>query len=109
MTEKEVYKILKTINLPLAYDHFEEGKAPKLPYLVYRYPHTNNFAADGRVHARVNALDIELYTESKDLTTERKIETVLDECGIFYEKTEIFITSEKMYQILYETEVLIDG
>jgi hypothetical protein len=109
MTEKEVYKMLKTINLPLAYDHFEESKAPKLPYLVYRYPHTNNFAADGKVHTKVNALDIELYTESKDLATERKIEAVLDECGIFYEKTETFITSEKMYQILYETEVLIDG
>ena len=109
MTEKEVYKMLKTINLPLAYDHFEERKAPKPPYLVYRYPHTNNFAADGGVHTIVNALDIELYTESKDLTTERKIETVLNECGIFYEKTETFITSEKMYQITYETEVLING
>ena len=109
MTEKEVYKMLKMVNLPLAYDHFEEGKAPKPPYLVYRYPHTNNFAADGGVHTIVNALDIELYTESKDLTTERKIETVLNECGIFYEKTETFITSEKMYQITYETEVLING
>ena len=109
MTEKEVYKMLKTINLPLAYDHFEESKAPKLPYLVYKYPHTNNFAADGKVHTRINALDIELYAESKDLTAERKIETVLDECGIFYEKTETFITSEKMYQITYETEVLING
>lgn len=109
MTEKELYKILKSVNLPLAYDHFEEGKAPKLPYLVYRYPYTHNHAADGRTYAKINALDVELYTESKDLITERKIEAVLDEYGIFYEKTETFIASEKMYQIIYQTEVLING
>jgi len=108
MTEKEIYKTLKDVKLPVAYDHFEEGKAPELPYMVYRYPHTNNFAADGKVQARINALDIELYTDFKDLAAEKRIEAVLDRLGVFYEKTETFITSENMYQILYETEVLIN-
>ena len=109
MTEKEVYKILKSIGLPLVYDHFEEGKAPKLPYIAYRYPYTDNSAADGITYAKINALDIELYTESKDLVTEKKIEAVFNEHGIFYEKTETFITSEKMFQIVYQMEVLING
>ena len=49
-----------------------------------------------------------LYTECKDPKAERQVEAVLKEYGFFYEKNETYIESEKMYEVLYETEVLID-
>lgn len=108
MTEKEVYQMVKSVGLPAAYHHFEEGKSPDPPFLVYFYPGTNNFSADGTVYQGVNQLDIELYTDIKDLEAEKSVEAVLKKHGFFYEKTETYLESEKMYEVLFETEVLIN-
>ncbi|QNM06570.1 hypothetical protein [Qiania dongpingensis] len=105
MMEKEVYQMVKEAGYPVAYDHFEEGQSPDPPFIVYRYPETHDFAADGVVYHRINKLDIELYTDKKDLEAEKKVETVLKQHGIFYEKTESYLASEKMYEVLYEMEV----
>lgn len=108
MTEKEVFQVVKSVGFPAAYHHFEEGQEPDKPYLVYLYPGTNNFAADGTVYQDINQLDIELYTDKKDLEAEKRVEAVLKEHGFFYEKTETYLESEKMYEVLYEMEVLIN-
>lgn len=109
MTEKEVYEMVKSVGLPAAYHHFEEGQSPEPPFLVYLYPGTDNFSADGTVYQGVNQLDIELYTDKKDLESEKGVEAVLREHGFFYEKNETYIESEKMYEVIYEMEVLING
>lgn len=108
MTEKEVCQMVKSTGFPTAYHHFEEGQEPEKPYVVYLYPGTNNFAADGIVYQAINELDIELYTEKKDIEAEKKVEAVLKEHGFFYEKTETYLTSEKMFEVLYEMEALIN-
>ena len=74
-----------------------------------RLPNSNNFAADGTVYKAGTALDIELYTEKKDLATEKRLEDVLNNKIGFYNKMEMLVISEKMYQIIYSMEVLIDG
>lgn len=108
MTGREVFQIVKAVGFPAAYHHFEEGQEPDKPYLVYLYPGTNNFSADGIVYQGVNRLDIELYTDKKDLEAERRVEAVLNKHGFFYEKTEMYLESEKMFEVLYEMEVLIN-
>ena len=50
-------------------------------------------------------MNIELYTDSKDLAVEQKLEAVLDIQGIFYDKTEVWIESEKLYEVLYSFEL----
>lgn len=105
MTHVEVIKMVKEIKLPNAYHHFVEGEAPNPPYIVYLYPSANNFAADGVVYHSGNNLDIELYTDKKDIKLEQKVEAVLNKYGIFYAKSEIWIESEKLYEVLYEMEV----
>ena len=65
----------------------------------------DNFAADGRVYFRINEVRIELYSDSKDVGLESKVEAVLDSHGIFYNKSEVWIQSEKLYEILYSFEV----
>jgi len=44
-------------------------------------------------------------TESSE-DMERRLETVLDRHGVFYEKTEVWIDTERLYEALYSTEVL---
>ena len=54
---------------------------------------------------KINQLDIELYTDLKNPDLEETIEAVLLKYGIFYGKSETWIESEKLYEVLYETEV----
>lgn len=102
---EEVIKILKEIGIPFAYDHFAEGESPSPPFICYLTPGTDNFAADGIAYLKVNEINIELYTDFKDLSVERKVESVLDKSGIYYEKLETWIDSEKLYEVLYSFEM----
>lgn len=105
MTIENLVEMLQEMEIPFAYDHFAEGESPKPPFICYLLPGSNNFAADGKVYFRINQVRIELYTDSKDLSVERKVEMVLDESGIFYNKSEVWIQSEKLYEVLYSFEV----
>lgn len=98
-------EIIKDIGLPNAYHHFAEGESPEPPFLIYILPASDNFSADGRVYFKVNEVHIEIYTDYKSPNIEKKVEAVLDEHGIFYNKTEVYIESEKLYEVLYIFEM----
>lgn len=105
MTAENVTKMLEEMKLPFAYHHFAEGESPDPPFLVYLYPGADNFAADGVTYFKVNKLHIELYTDYKDVDLEEKVEAVLIGHGLFYDKSEVWISSEKLYEVLYQMEV----
>ena len=102
---EELLKIIKEMDIPFAYDHFAEGESPDPPFICYLLPGTDNFAADGRVYLKVNEVNIELYTDTKNLTVEQQVEAVLDKYGIFYERSEVWISSEKLYEVMYTFEM----
>lgn len=105
MSHEEVLEMLGEMGLPFAYDHFAEGESPDPPFLVFLYPKALNFSADGIAYFKINQLDIELYTDLKQPELEETIEAVLLKYGIFYGKSEVWIESEKLYEVLYEMEV----
>ena len=100
----EIASMLAGLGIPLAYHHFAEGESPPPPFLLYLSPGSDNFSADGRVYWKVAQLDVELYTDLKDPELEARLEMVLDTAGLFYNKTESYIDSEKLYEVLYEME-----
>lgn len=97
--------VMGEIRIPSAYDHFAEGESPEPPFICYLCPSSDNFSADGRVYLKVGVVHVELYTDAKDLETEGKVEAVLDAHGIYYDKSETWIGSEKLYEVLYSFEV----
>lgn len=99
----EVLKALRTLKLPMAYNHFAEGESPPPPFLCYLVTRSHNFFADSRVYQKVDRLSVELYSDRKDPKLEAKVEKVLS--SFCWEKSEVFIESEKLYQIIYEIEV----
>jgi len=109
MTRAEVKNMIEQIGYPYAYGHFAEGEALELPYIIFRYPESDNFSADSKVYLKSDNLDIELYTSKRDFDTEADVEAVLDAKGIFYKKNEMYIESEQMYEILYEMEMIVMG
>ena len=96
--------ILKELGLPFAYDHFAEGESPEPPFVVYLYPNTNHFAADGIVYYQITVVNVELYTNKKDPVIEQKLEELLTKAGIFFRKSEVWIDSEKLYEVIYAFE-----
>lgn len=109
MQFKNIKTILAAANLPLTYYQWPEQNAPEPPYLVWYLPGSENFDADDKVYKRVDTLNVELYTKTKDFEKEMAVEAVLDAAGFTWDKTETYIDSEHMYEVLYEMEILIDG
>lgn len=105
MTHEQVLEMVGEMGLPSAYDHFAEGQSPEPPFLVFLYPESRNFAADGIAYYKKKKLHIELYTDYKSVELEERMETVLERHGIFYGKSEVWIESERLYEVLYEMEV----
>ena len=103
----ELVQLITEMNIPFAYDHFAEGESPAPPFICYLLPNSDNFSADGKVYHKLSVVHLELYTDKKDTASEAKVETVLDTHEIFYNKTETWIESEKLYEVMYtfETEV----
>ena len=101
----ELLLMLGEMQIPFAYDHFAEGESPGPPFICYLLPGSNNFSADGRVYYKISEVHIELYTDLKDLSVESAVEAVLDKYGIFYQKSEVWIESERLYEVLYTFEM----
>ena len=104
----KILTILAEVGIPFAYDHFAEGESPDPPFICFLYPASDNFSADGRVYFRISRVNIELYTDLKDPKLENTVEAVLEGHGIFYEKSEVWIAEERLYEVLYTTEVMKD-
>ena len=104
MTHNGILEMLEETNLPIAYDHFAEGESPDPPFICFLFPGSDNFSADGRVYLKVRNVNVELYTDLKDPELEERLETVLDAHGIFYQKSEVWIEEEKLYEVLYQFE-----
>ena len=109
MTLNDIYTILKATGFPVAYSHFVESPnnpLPTPPYITYLSAYSSNFKADNKVYAKIDNLQIELYTTKKDLATEKKLEDLLDENEIAYESTETWIEEEKLFQKIYEVRLI---
>ena len=102
---ERITAMLAETGIPFAYDHFAEGESPETPFICYLLPESDNFSADGRVYFKIDVLHIELYTDEKSPEMEQRLEAVLDAHGFFYDKTEVWIDSEKLYEVLYSFEM----
>ena len=101
----KLLEIIADIDIPSAYDHFAEGESPNPPFITYLLPGSDNFSADGKVYFRITEAHIVLYTDEKNPETERLVEEVLDAHEIFYDKSEVWIASERLYEVLYSFEL----
>lgn len=100
MDESQLYKLLKGLELPVAYDHFI-GDEQTPPFILYRNIDSQTFKADDMTYLRANAYIIDLVTEIKDVELEKQLEDLFDDNHLPYDKEEDYIESERIYQIRY--------
>lgn len=109
MTLQKLYTALKAIGYPVAYSHFEDtpqNPAPNPPFIVYREAYSSDVMADNINYVGVSNIQIELYTTKKDLAAEKRVQDKLKELGLPYSKTETYLDSEKLFQVIYEIQLI---
>lgn len=104
LTIPELNTALKATGYPVAYSHFKSEVTP--PYIVYLFAYDSDLKADNTNYVEISNFQVELYTTTKDLTAEGKVQTALKNLGLVYSKSETFIESEKLFQILYEIQII---
>lgn len=103
MKARDVYTMLKTLNIPVAYDHFESNKTVSPPFIVYRETDVDTFKADGITYYRDYNYEIELITEKKDTDLQEELETLLTNNKLPYDlQSELWDNTEKIYHNIYE-------
>lgn len=112
MTYRDIAAMIQSMGYPFAYYQYEpnpDNPPPEPPFICFYYPNSDDFIADNSNYTRIDSLIIELYTDDKNFDAETAVESVLNDNGFVYGKTEIYVESEKMYQITYTMEVIING
>lgn len=100
---KDLFDLLKTLDIPVAYDHFDSDKHVSVPFLAYREQELSTLRADGITYYQFYNYEIELITNKKDVALERRLEGLLTNNNIPYDKTEeVWDNDEKIYHIFYE-------
>lgn len=107
MTYKEVATMISGIGLPFAYDHFDEGDASPPPFICFYFSSSDDMAADNTNYQKIRPLTVELYTDNKDFSTEETVETALNDAGLVFSRSEVYIDAERMYMVTYETDIII--
>ncbi|UYL94234.1 putative tail component [Geobacillus phage vB_GthS_PT9.1] len=104
MTQVELYQALKSIGYPVAYGSFSSPVTP--PFIVYQFAYSNDMMADNINYVAIDDFQVELYTTKKDLIAEQKVQDKLKELGLPYRKFETYLDEEKMFQVLYEIQII---
>lgn len=108
MTLADLIAIFTSTGLPVTYYQWNEHQVPALPYLVYYFPTARPEAADNTTQAVIPSVNLELYTNEKNFEVEAMVDRALMAGGLVFSKSEAWIESESMYQVLYQMEELID-
>ena len=107
MTYKQVAEMVEDIGFPFAYDHFDDKNASPPPFICFFFSGSNDMAADNINYQRIRPLTVELYTDNKDFDAEEAVETALNSAGLVYSRNEVWIDSERLYEVTYTADIII--
>ncbi len=104
MTYTDIVSEMRDLGFPCAYYAFTE--AQQLPYVLVVETHNSDLVADNYNYKGLTNLQVELYHNIKHPPSEKLIESRLKELRLPYGKTEVFIDSERLFQVVYEIQLI---
>ena len=107
MTYTEVATMISAMGVPFAYHQFDAKTAQAPPFICFFYSNDEDLIADNINYQKIERLFIELYTDEKDFAMEAVVEGILTNYELPYAKTETYIDSERLYEVIYETTIVI--
>lgn len=104
MNLKQFKTEMETLGYSINYLMFTNP--PQLPYLVYYVAENNYQYSDNKNYSLFLGVNLELYDKNKNIEAENKIENKFNELGLTFSKDEVYIESEKLYQVIYYVELI---
>ena len=105
MTIAQFGDLLATTGLSVVFLNFGKNEVPPMPFITYFEEGSDNFGADGMAYLQVKQMRVDLWTVKKDIAREALIESVLDEAGIFWQKSCEADDDEHCQKTTYTMEV----
>jgi len=112
MTLQYLVALLRSTGYPVAFTEFKvdaNNPPPNPPYIIYTTPSFPDFKADNINYHKVTDVNVELYTDKKDLKAEQTIEQLLYNNKLPYSSYQLHIDSEKLYQRVFEIRLIQEG
>lgn len=109
MTRQEVYSMINNIGLPCAYYQFPDDTPQTPPFICWFFSDNTDVMADNENYVDKEVLNVELYTKLREYDIEKAVEAALKAGGFSYAKEASYIDTEKIWQVSYESEVIING
>lgn len=104
MTYIELIDEMELLGFPCTYGSFKSS--PPIPFIVVQFAYSNDMMADNHNYKDVRNYQLEYYNSIKYPLDEMKIENRLKELRLPYTKTEAFLDSEDLRQIVYEIQLI---
>lgn len=107
MTYKEVADMAAAVGIPSAYYQFPNDTELAPPFLCFIYTGSNDQYADDLNNQRIDGVQFELYTDTKDFDLEAQVEQVLTGAGVSWSKEEGYLDSERMHMTAWRFEIVV--
>lgn len=108
MTLAKLLEALRKNGISAAFVEFEKPTKP--PYATGLIEGDATLYCNGKIVYSLCDTRLELYTEKRDCTSEKKVKDLFDQMEIAYKTDKTWITEDKLYEIIFyfqtETEEL---
>ena len=104
MDYRDICSAMRDLGFPCAYGSF--NFPPTIPYTVVVFAYDNDIMADNQNYKGVGNYQLEYYNSVKFPPDEILIQNKLKELRLPYTKTEVFLDSEDLYQIVYDIQLI---
>lgn len=104
MKQTEFVALLRSVGVPVAYNHARKGTA--VPYINYTWLDVPALDADNRAYVKKTEVTVQLVADSKEMLTQFAdlLEAVLVEVGS-WSVVEGYSDDEQIYELNYSMEV----
>lgn len=104
LSYQDIVAAVRALGFDCAYREF--NTPPKPPYCVVIFTHNRDVVADNQNYVDIGNYQVELYHNIKHPPSEKLIQNKLKELRLPYTKAEVFLPEEKLYQVIYEIQLI---
>lgn len=108
MTQKELYTMLTSTGLEVAYGHFADDENVALPFITYSFDTTANMSADNSVYQHIQHVQVDLFSAEQDRALEKRLEDVFSNNEIIWASTDTNEEDELVYRITYDFMIYLE-
>ena len=95
---------MEALGFPCTYGSFKSS--PPIPFTVIQFAYSGDMMADNQNYKDIGNYQLEYYNSIKFPPDETLIQNKLKELRLPYTKTEVFLDSEDLYQVIYDIQLI---